>query len=422
MKIKFKILAITFFVLMISSSSLPSVLKYSEGDCDSLEVLKLYSLFSEYHKNKDYKSALPYGWQVLNCDKAKFGKWIYSKMEDCLWYMHDSTDTSPEEKKSIEDSIISFYEMAKEYNKPNSPYYQAREAFVEEVWLALPDTQVVKDYEKAMEMNPDLSSYYQNRLGQLYIKNQTDDNGYLLKAIELYSNLSLKEPDNPLWPEILQQIVDDPEKLLEIGRKAWQQEPDNLAKAWSYASSCIRAQRYDLAIEPLEFLTQKSPDTINYWDQLGTAYQKTNKLSKAEDAYKKLIELDPDNRNHYLNLGIVYKDEGNLSKARQYYQKASDVGNGWGLPIYYEGLLYESSARNCTFDFKTKLVYLLAVQTYRRAAAMKEPAPNAQERISALQSSIPTQEDWFFHGYKSGDTVAITGDCFTWIGKSVTVP
>ena len=71
---------------------------------------------------------------------------------------------------------------------------------------------------------------------------------------------------------------------------------------------------------------------------------------------------------------------------------------------------------------KTKLVYLLAAQTYRRAANMNEPAPNAQERYSALQSSIPTQEDYFFHGYKSGDVIQITGDCFTWIGKSVTVP
>jgi len=40
-------------------------------ECDSMETLKLYSLFSEYHKNKDFASALPYGWQVLACDKIK---------------------------------------------------------------------------------------------------------------------------------------------------------------------------------------------------------------------------------------------------------------------------------------------------------------------------------------------------------------
>ena len=421
MKIKFKILAITFFVLMISSSSLPSVLNPPEGDCDSLQVLKLYSLFSEYHKNKDYKSALPYGWQVLECDKAKFGKWIYSKMEDCLWMIHDSTDASAEEKKSIEDTMITFYDLAIQYNPVNAAYFQVRKAFVMETWLNLPPNEVIPAYEKAFEMNPDLSTYYLDRLGLLYIDNESDENDYNLKAVKLYSDWSIKEPDNTIPIERLKGIVSD-KGLLDVYKKAWELDHESLEKAWTYASACIREQEYQRAIEPLEFLTQKAPDTINYWDQLATAYQKTHQLSKAEDAYIKLTKIDPDNRNHYLNLGIVNKDKGNLSKARQYYQKASEVGNGWGLPIYYEGLLYESSARNCTFDFKAKLVYLLAVQTYRRAASMKEPAPNAQERISALQSSIPTQEDWFFHGYKSGDTVPITGDCFTWIGKSVTVP
>ncbi len=422
MKTKFKILAITFFVLLISSSSLPSVLRSSGGDCDSLEVLKLYSLFSEYHKNKDFKSAVPYGWQVLDCDKAKFSKWIYSKMEDCLWFLHDSTDISPEEKTSIEDTIVAFYDMAMQYNSANAAYFQVRKAFVMETWLNKPVDEVIPEYVKAFEMNPDLSTYYLHRLGQLYKNNQSEENDYQSKAIKLYTDWSIKEPDNPLPLEELKTIVTNMGEILDVLEKAWHLDPENAEKAWTYASACIREQEYQRAIEPLEFLTQKAPETINYWDQLATCYQKTNKLNKAEDAYIKLTKLDPNNKNHYMNLGIVNKDKGNLSKARQYYQKASEVGNGWGLPIYYEGLLYESSARDCTFDFKTKLVYLLAVQTYRRAASMKEPAPNAQERISALQSSVPTQEDYFFQGYKSGDVIPISGDCFTWIGKSVTVP
>ena len=54
---------------------------------------------------------------------------------------------------------------------------------------------------------------------------------------------------------------------------------------------------YQEAIVPLEFLVGQSPESINYWMQLAQAYQKTNQLNKAEDAYKKLIQLDPDNKN-----------------------------------------------------------------------------------------------------------------------------
>ena len=37
---------------------------------DSMEVVKNYSLFSEYHKNKDFESALPYGWKVIEAYPA----------------------------------------------------------------------------------------------------------------------------------------------------------------------------------------------------------------------------------------------------------------------------------------------------------------------------------------------------------------
>ncbi len=172
----------------------------------------------------------------------------------------------------------------------------------------------------------------------------------------------------------------------------------------------------------LEFLVEKSPETVNYWNQLATAYQKTDQLKNAESALLKLIEIDPAAKEHYLNLGIVYGDMGKLSKARKYYLKASEVGGSWALPIYYEGFLYEKSARGCKFDFETKMVYQLAVDTYRKAVRMDASLTQAKDRVGALSTSVPTQEDYFFRGYKSGQVLPIEGDCFTWIGKSVTVP
>jgi tetratricopeptide (TPR) repeat protein len=169
-------------------------------------------------------------------------------------------------------------------------------------------------------------------------------------------------------------------------------------------------------------LVEKSPETINYWNQLATCYQKTDQLSNAERALLKLIEIDPDAKEHYLNLGIVYGDMGKLSNARRYYIKASEVGGGWALPIYYEGFLYEKSARGCKFDFEAKMVYQLAVDTYRKALKMDSSLTQARDRISALATSVPTQEDYFFRGYKSGQVLPIKGECFDWIGKSVTVP
>jgi tetratricopeptide (TPR) repeat protein len=404
----------------IASTSTSKTL--SQADCDSMEVLKQYSLFSEYHKNKDFESALPFGWFVLECDPVRFNKWIYYKMEDCLWYLHDSAGVAPEAVSEIEDTILYFYNLALENFVDGKGYFQPRKAFVMESWLDMQPEEVISEYEKAIETHPDISSYYYNRLGQLYVNEMNGENGYKMKAIDIYTTLAEREPENPEWPRILSTLVDDIGQLLDIRKRNWELDKDNLEKAWTYAAESIRAQDFERAIEPLRFLTEKAPETINYWNQLASAYQKLNRLNDAEDAYNKLIALDPDNKDHYLNLAIIYKEQGKLSRARQYFQIASDKGNGWALPIFYEGNLYEQAARGCEFNFEAKMVYQLAVDTYRKAYRMDASLTQARDRANALSGSVPTQEDYFFRGYKSGQVLPISGDCYGWIGRSITVP
>ncbi len=411
-----------FLFLLFNSFVLASAASDNFNSSDSLQLLAKYSLFSEYHKNKEYADALPYGWEVLKIDPDKFRKWIYYKMEDAMWYLHDSTDIAPEMKKSIEDTILYFYDLAMEHYPEDKAYFQSHKAYISETWLHLPDEQVIAEYEKAIEYDKNLSSYYYDRLGKLYIKNASDSNDYKTKAIDLYTYLAEREPDNPVWPQVLESLVENIDELIELTRKNWLNDKENLAKAWKFASTAIRAKEYDKAIEPLEFLVQKSPETINYWTQLATAYEKTDQLKKAEKAYLKLIELEPDKKENYLNLGTVYSGMKKYAKARRYYLKASEVGGGWGLPIFYIGYLYELSARNCDQGFETKLVYQLAVDTYKKAKRLDPSLSQAQERINALSAVVPTQEDYFFRKYKSGDVIPIKGSCFDWIGKSITVP
>lgn len=420
------ILNTVFALIMVVGVSFSSYAKNFNSvseKSDSIKLIEQYSLFSEYHKNRDFKSALPYGWTVLEMDPKKFAKWIYYKMEETLWYLHDSSDVAPEMIESIQDTIEYLYELAIENFPEAKGYFQSRKGYVCEIWLEHPTEKVIAEYERAIEYDPEISSFYYHRLGQLYKSNADDDeNDYKTKALEIYSYLSEREPDNPAWPSELESLVDNIEQLVELLKRAWDFDREDLSKAWKFAMTAIRANEHEQAIEALEFLVSRVPDNPSYLIQLAAAYQKTDKLTRAEDAYKKLIELEPDKREHYLNLGIIYKDRGQLSQARTMYQRASDVSGGWGLAIFYEGLLYEQAARGCEFNFETKLVYQLAVDTYRRARNMDASLTQAQERINALANSVPTQEDYFFRGHRSGTVLQITGSCFGWIGRSITVP
>ncbi len=419
-----KILGIcTFILFMVTLKAFPqSTQADSTSSNDTANIRAQYSLFSEYYKNKDYKSALPYGWTVLKDDPKQFAQWIYFKMEDILWYMHDSTKISLEKSKAIEDTIPYFYNLAIKYDSADRGYFLARKAFVSEEWLKVSPDTIIKEYEQAIKDDSTISTYYYNRLGQLYKNNANENNKYKLKAIDLYSYLSDKEPNNQLWPNELESLVENIDQLVKIDKKAWDLDKENLGKAYKYAILTLKAGKYDDAISALEFLVNKSPNTSNYWNQLALTYQRVGKIDKAIDAFKKLIKLEPDRKENYLNLGIAYQAKGDLARAREQFLKASEVAKGWGLAIYNEGLLYEKAASQCVFNFETKLVYLLAVDTYRKALGIDPTLNQAKERISALQGSVPTKEDYFFRGYKEGKVLPIEGKCYGWINRKVTVP
>jgi Tetratricopeptide repeat len=388
-------------------------------NADSMKVLTDYSLFSEYHKNKDFDSALPYGWSVIKADPVKFSKWIYYKMEECLWAVHDSSSSTPEQVKAVQDTILYFYDLAIKYRDQDKGYFQARKALVSEIWLNLPPSVTIPAYEQAIAWQPELSSFYYNRLGQLYINNDDGTNGYKEKAIDLYTVLVDREPENPVWGNIITDLFGNIDDRLKFQKDAWEKDPQNEKKAKALAATAIQASEWAQAVAPLEFLVSKDPTNVGYLTQLGNVYNKLENSVKSEEVFSKLISLDPGNKDHYFYFGKALMDAGKYSQARTQFLKASEVGNGWALPIFYEGFLYEQSASGCT-DFDRKLVYLLAQNTYRKALSMDPNLGEAKDRISALSGAIPTKEDYFFRNLKSGTVLPIT--CVGWIGKSVTVP
>lgn len=419
---KLKIASILFFSLVIFTNTNAKTFSFEVAAYDTMELRKNYSLFSEYVKNKDYVSALPFGWLVLETDPAAFAKWFFPRMEETLWYLRDSAGLSAEDVQAIQDTTPFVYDLAIKFLPDDKGYYQGRKAFILETWLESDIKEVIAAYELAIEYNPQISSYYYNRLGQLYKDNIDDSNDYKEKAIDLFTYLSEVDSENPRWNAELEGLVENIEELVDLAEKSWNFDKENLAKAWKYASLALKASLWERAIVPLNFLVEKSPTTVNYWNQLATVYNRLEDTDKAIDVYKKLIEIDSETKEHYLNLGIAYKDKGQLAMARTQYQKASEVGGNWALPIYYEGLLYETAARNCGFTFEDKLVYLLAVETYRRAVSLDGSLGMARDRISALSSTLPTQEEIFFRGLKSGQTMQISGSCYGWIGRSVKLP
>ena len=418
---KFYLIVIAAMLLNISVlASNKEENSYFSGDSVTVNLNAEISLWYEYHKNGDYKTAMNHAWTIIKT-QPDFNKYkFYKKMEEMMWYFHDSLDASNELHQLAMDTVLYVYDLALKYD--DSPkYYLPRKAFVVETWFDFEPDSAINAYKMALAENPDLDPYYVDRLAMLYI-GQEDKIG----ALELYAMLAEKYPEDARWNEKMLGLAENPEELVELTKKAWELDKENIEKAWKFANTALKIKDYETAIIPLEYLVSKSPDVINYWKQLSSAYDKLDMTDKAIDGYKKLIELQPDGKENYVNLALIYKKQDQLSVARTYLQKAMKVDPEWDYPYWIEGQLYEQTARNCVtdkFEFEDKLVYQLAVDTYRKAATKTGTYSSAAaERANSLSNSVPEQADYFFRKYKAGDVIEIKGKCYSWIGRSITVP
>ncbi|MBI9072855.1 MAG: tetratricopeptide repeat protein [Melioribacteraceae bacterium] len=433
-----KTVLIVLILLIAFTSVEAKVNSFTIAPPDSaMKLLTEFSLFNEYQKNKDYKSAADHGWFVINTDPTKFIKFrVFKKMETILWDFYENAATD-EEKSAIADTTIYLYDKAVEFDTEKADYYYSKKGYIQELWFEPNPEEIVATYLNALEVNPDLSVDWQDRLGQVYARFADDENNdYKVDALELYSKLSEQEPDNALWLSRIEALAGgDIEILVEIKKQAWDLDSANTEKAWGYADICLRNKDYEKAIEPLKFLTEKSPEVINYWTKLAQTYQKLDRTDDAISSFKTLISLQPDNRDSYVNIAIIYQNLDQFSVARSYLNKAMNADKNWAYPYYLEGQLYEKAARSCSggkLDFDDKLVFKLAVDTYNKAKDKEGPyASAAGERAAMFKETVPQQQDYFFRSLSSGSTVKIDGKgkgkakqkaCYSWIGKTIIVP
>jgi len=422
--IKTTIFLILFLSLGFSANSSASNLDLS---ADSINVMVEASLFFEAYKNKQYEMwTVEKGFNVINTEpNFQNNKYkIYRKIDKVIFEVHRDTTVSDEVKATLADTALYLYDKAIEFDPEYEGTWLVKKGYVLNEWKQVPLEEAIAAYEAGFTSGKEISNevYYLDKLGNNYIDNMNDENDYKIKALDVYLKLSDMEPDNGRWPAKVASLAEDEEQLQGFMKKAWYADKENGEKAWKYAKMCKRVEDYEAAIEPLKFLIDQNPDVINYWNEIARAYQKSGQPDMAVSSYKELIKLQPENRDSYFNLALLYQDMGQLSVARSYLNKSAKASPGWDYPLFIEAGLYEKAARNCGFEFEDKVVYQLAVNTYRKVARMNgEHASQAAERVKALANSVPTKEDYFFRKIKNGDVLKIEGRCYDWIGRSVTV-
>ncbi len=397
------------------------------------ESYKNWSLFSEYHKNGDYVTAAPYGWEVVRLDPTRF-KTLYPKLAECYFGMYEkATDSTL--KRAYADSMLIVYDLGIKHTPDRSASLWLQKAYALENYFADRKPEAIAAYEKTLELDFDGTDFvYIDRLGQLYIDQIPTDASYKAKAVELYRRVAEKDPTNQVVVDRLRRLITDPRELIDLAEKKLSTDPENLEYIWSTAQAYVQAEQWDGAERHLNKLVKKSPNTLNYWNELGKVYFRQRKYRQAIDAYEASLKINPALKENYLNIAWCYRELKNFEYARTYALRGAQRERGWGRPYMEIAEIYKAAVEDCVtnskggdwgkMDLNDKLVYKLAQESYQRAKSI-EPgiASEADQRLRELSTLVPTREDYFFHRDKIKDgKMDIQGSCYTWIRESVTVP
>lgn len=396
------------------------------------ELLKNWSLFSEYQRNGDCVSAVPYGWAVIKIDPARF-KTLYQKMGDCYFAFYEKA--TDDVKKAYADTLIMIYDLGIKHVPDRAATHWLQKAYALENYYEGREAEAIVAYEKAIELDFKGTDFaYIDRLGQLYKKNSETNPAFKEKALQLYQRVLDADPSNQVATERIRTLVTDPKELVAVYEKLLATDPENVEYIWNAARVNILAEQYPAAERHLLKLVKKAPNNPTYWNELAKTQQRERKFKDAIDSYERALKLNQALKENWLNISTCYREMKNFTQARVYAQRAASSDKGWGRPYIEIAEIYKAAVEDCIMstkggdwsklDINDKLVYKLAQESYARAKQVEPGIANEANQLSnALSTLVPSKEDYFF--YRSSiqnGKMAIQGKCYEWVKESVTVP
>ena len=370
---------------------------YYNPETPESEVKKWYSFGSEYYKNKNYPSALPYLWKVFINDTGKYGKLAIRKIAYSYFNL-----------QIVDSTLISCYKGLERYPDHGNLHYYAGylQDNLGKFRCAIPH------YEKLVEEKPDEQSYIE-KLAFLYYK---DDNE---KAVDMQKKLVDLDPKNGEYQKTyilyVTHFYGDP---LEALRQAYKNDPTNIDMALQYGKTAFNQGEYRESIDPLSAVLASDPKHVEAHKFRAMSLEGLEQYNAAISDYKKILEVEPANAETMCSIATDYKSMNQFSNALFWIGKALNAKPGYGLAYITRAEIYEAGVDYCGDKEKRGrkyddgLVYQLAYNSYAQAA--KDPAykSDAKKRMIGLKAVLPTEEEKFMNQNRT----EITRDCYTsWI-------
>jgi len=411
------------------------------------DYMSSYSLYDQFYKMKDYKSALkPWEHIYKKYPKSSVNLYIVGiKMyEDMLSKASDS------EKPALLDKLLSIYDKRMKYfddkgyllGRKATTYLKYKLEHADE----LTDNQLNEIYKTGYSWLQQSLELQGNKTEAAVLVQLMQGTAVLFKTGEFQSdkvmevydktlavaNANLAKNPNDKSYQIAADNINtifensgaaDCETLIKLYTPKFEKNPndvDMLRKMLYLLNSenCTDSKLYENAADKLYQLEPSAQSAFS----MARLYIKTEDFAKAIKYYKEAISLEKDAKQKALDLyelGTVELSQKQYQAARNDAREAIKLEPKNGKPYLLMGSIYAASAKTFSDkDFEKAMVFVLAVDYFEKAKAVDPSvATEANKNINIYKQYFPNKENAFFQGYNAGDTYKVGG----WINETTKV-
>ncbi len=381
---------------------------------DSLRNLRcprLMSSAAEYYRNRDWKQTVKIYGEITTLDCDEWNP-VYAPPQEIYQYYaiayeqmgrFDSAEyVLLDGLQKLPDNVDLRKRLAYSYKKQGKY-----------------DEQIV-EYERLVGMVPeDLS--VMNDLSKLYKENERyDDQIFILEQI-----LKVDQGNEIAQSELAMAFENSGRDPLDVYRKRYEDNPENLSYGLDYADRLMQAESYQDALPILRKLISKDPNSKLSYRKLAEASKLVDDLDGAAKAYEELFKIDPRDIKTAINISDIYLENDDYRQALKWADKASTLdsksgeGEGQKGKVYYFGW---DNFRQNPFTNDDRIVAKLAYDYFVEA---EKKGHNGFSKSSWLRENqkdvLYGKAQWFMaeDKIKRSRSIATKSENYNWVTESL---
>ena len=326
---------------------------------DSLRKVRcprLMSSAAEYYRNRDWKQTVKIYKEITTLDCDEWNPVFAPPQEIYQYYA-----IAYEQMGKFDSSEFVLLDGLQKL--PNNVELRKRLAYAYKKQGEL-DQEII-EYERLVDMVPDDISVM-NDLSKLYKENERfDDQIFILERI-----LKLDESNEIAQSELAMAFESSGRDPLDIYRKRYENNPDNLSYGLDYSDRLNQVDRFEDAIPILKNVIRKDTSSKLAYRKLAEASKAIDDLDGAAVAYEELFKIDPRDSRIAIDISDIHLENNDYRQALRWADKAASLENSSGEGFGQKGKVYYygwDAFRQNPFTTDDRIVAKLAFDYFIKA-------------------------------------------------------